>query len=115
MSIRNPTSFQITCLPIAIAILLIHSGCNLKFEHDPEKTVTIEITGSMTDDERDQIGEILKGMTDGTSHMLTSSWAGEKATIKLSPVFDVEAFSRKINFGKVTEVDGRTVKVEFVK
>lgn len=47
--------------------------------------------------------------------MMTSSASGDKMTVELSPVEDIDAFSRKINFGEVIEVDGRTVKVKFVK
>jgi hypothetical protein len=75
----------------------------------------VEITGVDNEDDRDEIQETLKGMTDGSSHLMTSSSSGKKMTVRLSPVKDVQAFSRKINFGEVTQVDGRTVRVEFVK
>lgn len=115
MSAQFTKPVRHTALVLFAAVLLTQIGCNFKFEHDPAKTVTIEITGISNDADRDKIDETLKGMTDGSGHMLTSTWTGDKTTINLSPVTDVEAFSRKINFGKVTEVDGRTVKVEFVE
>jgi hypothetical protein len=36
-------------------------------------------------------------------------------TFELSPVNDVEAFAKKINFGKVTEVKDRRVIIELEK
>jgi hypothetical protein len=100
---------------VLLAVLLPQSGCNLSFEQDPATTVTVEITGVDNDSDRENIQETLKEMTDGSSHMMTSSSFGDTMTVSLSPVEDAEAFSKKINFGKVTEVDGRTIKVEFVK
>ncbi len=115
MSAQFPRCFRCAVLSVLTAILLTQSSCNISFDQDPAKTVTVEITGVNDDDDRDEIGETLKGMAEGSSHMMTSSWSGDKMTVKLSPVGDVKAFSRKINFGEVTEVDGRTIKVEFVK
>ena len=110
-----PRFFPCVVLPILAAFLLTLSSCGISFEQDPAKTVTVEITGVNDSKDRDDIQETLKGMTEGSSHMMTTSSSGDKMTVKLSPVGDVEAFSQKINFGKVTEVDGRTVKVEFVE
>ena len=115
MSAQSSRRFRCAALPVLAAVLLTQSGCNFSFEHDPAKTVTVEITGINDDDDRDEIGETLKGMTDGSSHLMTFFSSGDKMTVELSPVGDVKAFSRKINFGEVTEVDGRTIKVEFVK
>jgi hypothetical protein len=36
-------------------------------------------------------------------------------SVKMYPVTDVEAFSRRINFGTVTDVSDRTVKVQYAK
>ena len=115
MSVQSPARFRYAALPILAAVLLTLSSCNISFEQDPAKTVTVEITGVNDDVDGDEIRETLKGMAEGSSHMMTSSSSGDKLTVKLSPVGDVEAFSQKINFGKVTEVDGRTIKVDFVK
>ncbi len=100
---------------IVAAIVFSLAGCGISFEHDSAKTVTVVITGISTAADREEVGETLQGMTDGSSHLMTSSSSGSTMTIKLSPVTDVEAFSRKINFGDVTEVKDRTVKVTFVK
>ena len=89
--------------------LLSLPGCN----QDPGVTVTLEITGISDQDDRKDLLETLKGMTDGSSHSMTSNWSGDRMTIKLSPVSDVDAFVKKIGFGTVTDVSGRTVKVDF--
>ena len=116
MSVQSPTRvFRCATMPVLVASLLTLSSCNISFEQDPAKTVTVEITGIHDDDDRDEIQETLKGMTEGSSHMMTTSSSGDKMTVKLSPVGEVKAFSRKINFGEVTEVDGRTIKVTFVE
>lgn len=115
MSVYSPSHPRCAAVLVLVAVLLAQSSCNLSLEHDPAKTVTVEITGLESQDDGDEIRETLKGMTDGSSHLMTSSSSGEKMTVKLSPVGDVQAFSRKINFGEVTQVDGRTVKVKFVK
>ena len=115
MSAQFSRCFRWAILSVLTAILLTQGGCNISFDQDPAKTVTVEITGVNDDEDRDEIGETLTGMAEGSSHTMTSSWSGDKMTVKLSPVGDVKAFSRKINFGEVTEVDGRTIKVDFVK
>jgi uncharacterized lipoprotein YajG len=89
-----------------IAVLLL-AGCS----YGPEQTVTIEITGTMDDAEQDQITEKLKTMTDGSGHSMSSFSSGNSMTIELAPVSDVQAFADKIDFGEVTAVEGRTVKV----
>lgn len=106
--------FRCAALLVVAGVLGTCTGCNLKFEHDPAETVTLEITKLTNDADRDQIQKVLKGMTDGSSHVMTSSWSGDSMTVRLSPVSDVKAFARKINFGEVTAVDGRTITVEFV-
>lgn len=107
--------FRCAALTMLAVGLLTQSSCNISLEHDPAKTVIVEIAGVKDEKDRDEIKETLTGMAEGSSHMMTSSWSGDKMTIKLSPVGDVKAFSRKINFGKVTEVDERTIKVDFVE
>ena len=101
-------------IAILLAFAFVLKGCGINIEHDPAKTITIEISDISLETDRDRVKEILKGMTDGSNHLLTSTRSGDKMTVKLSPVTDVKAFSRQINFGKVTEVNERSVKVEFV-
>ncbi len=96
-----------------VAIVFSQSGCNLHF--DPATTVTVEITGIRAQSDRDKVFKTLTGMVDGSSHMSSSSSFGDTMTVKLSPVSDVKVFSQKIKFGHVKEIDGRTVKVQYVK
>ena len=116
MNVKFPSHyFRCVTLPMLAAFLLTLGGCNLSFEQDPATTVTIEISGINDDDDCEEVQETLMGMADGSSHSMTTFRSGDKMTINLSPVGDVRAFSRKINFGEVTEVEGRTVKVRFVE
>ncbi len=85
------------------------SGCG----YGPERTVTIQISGVADADAREQIQEKLKTMTDSSGHSMSTSSSGDSMTVKLAPVDDVEAFAKKIDFGKVTDTDlqQRLVKV----
>jgi len=114
MSVQTRKCCRHAALPMLAAVLFALGGCNVNFRPDPATSVTVEIAG-ISGDDREDVRETLQGMVDGSSHTMTSSWSGDTMTVTLSPVADVKTFSRKINFGKVTEVDGRTVKVEFVK
>lgn len=80
------------------------------------QNVTVEITGVPTDDtKRDKIIEDLKGLTDSDGNgfnSYSSTYSGNQMTVNLSPVKDVDAFSKKISFAKVTKVEGHTVKLE---
>lgn len=95
--------------------LALQTGCGLSLEHDPAKSVTVEITGIDNEGDRESVSETLKEFVDGNSHMMSSFYNGQTMTmtITLSPVSDVDAFSKKIEFGEVTSVEGRTVKVTF--
>ncbi len=77
----------------------------------PENTVTIKIMGVTDDATKDAIKDKLKTMTDG-GHSMSLMKMGGVLTVELSPVKDVEAFARKIDFGTVTEVKDRTVTVQ---
>ena len=94
--------------------LFLNVGCN-PFAHDPEQTVHIEISSITEQAERDEVHEILKGMTEGSGHVITTKRDRDTLLIKLSPVRDVQAFARRINFGQVTEIEGRTVRIEYIK
>jgi len=104
---------KLSCILIILAILLL-PGCN-PFKHDPEETVTIEISSISKSTEREEVLEILRGMTDTAGHRMSIRSDGDKMTIILSPVSDVQAFARRINFGHVVKIDDRTVKIEYVK
>ena len=85
----------------------------VSMQQNPASTVTVEITGISSEVDRDAVKEKLKGMTDGSSHSITTMWSGGKMTVTLSPVTDVKKFAAGLDFGEVTEVDGRTVNVAF--
>ena len=104
----RPGTIFLIALYGALACL---SGCGIS--QDPQTTVTIVIAGIDNDDARDEVREVLQGMTDGASHFMTTHSMGDEMTVRLSPVRDVEAFSKKINFGEVTAIEGRTVMVEY--
>jgi hypothetical protein len=101
---------------LLVAVMLLGlAGCNLSFEHDPEKTVTVEISGISEDSDRDRVEENLTNITQGAMHTMTASYSGGEMTVQVSPVTDVEKFVQGINFGKVTEVKDRTIRVQFIK
>ena len=101
---------------LLLLAVVISGGCNINFEQDPAETVTVEISGISDEADRESVQETLTGMTDGSNHFYTSSYSGDQMSISISPVSDVEAFAKKINFGNVTNVDvaSRTVTVEFI-
>lgn len=98
----------VACLLLLCAV----PGC-VKFE--PDKTVLIEVT-NLEEADRTEVTEILKTMYDEDAGAKRSEarYDGHVLTVKMYPVSDIEAFSRRINFGTVTEVSGRTVKVRYV-
>jgi hypothetical protein len=93
------------------AFVTAAAGCS--FKHDPAKMVTIEVTGATTEADRDRIQEAVKKWVDGSSHVMTTMHSGGTFSIDLSPVTDVDAFVKKIDFGEVTKVDGRKISVTF--
>ena len=108
---RRSCNFTQSSFALLLAgMLILLNGCN----QDPAVTVTIEISGVSAESDQDDIKETLEGMTDGSSYSIYSRNFGSKMTINLSPVSDVDAFVEKIDFGTVTEVSGRTIKVDFV-
>jgi hypothetical protein len=96
-----------------VALGLTATGCN--FKHDPAKMVTIVITGISADADIERVKETVKKWTDGNSHLMTTNHDGGTLSIDLSPVTDVDAFVKKINFGEVTAVDGRKISVTYKK
>lgn len=112
------TNLNMVSRSVGIAVfavcLMILPGCNISFQQDPAKTVTVVISGIPDGEASELIHETLIGMVDGSSHMLNSRTNGNEMTVSLSPVSDVKKFSKKINFGKVSSVEGRTVKVDYV-
>lgn len=107
---RTLSSVLAACLVLVCSL----PGC-VKFE--PDKTVLVEVTGLIAEADRDEVLEILKTMYDkgAGAKRSQSRYAEGLLTVKLYPVSDVEAFSRRINFGTVTDVSGRTVRVQYVR
>lgn len=106
--------FRILSCLLLITACLLFTGCN-PFKQDPEKSVTMEISSITESSEREEVMEILRGMTDGSGHSMTVRSDRDTMTVTLSPVSDVQAFARRINFGHVDKIDGRTIKIEYVK
>lgn len=85
---------------------------------DPNTLVTIVIAKKLSNAEQDQImdqvSELLKDTDDVEIEMKKQ---GETSIVKISPVTDIEAFSKKIKFGKATKVDPKTrsITVELEK
>ncbi len=103
-------------LIVAIATFAICSivQFDLSFEHDPATSVKLIISRIDGEDARQSIKDTLEDMIDGSVQMMTTKIAGDTMTTTLAPVSDVDAFVKKINFGTVTEVDDRNIKVDYV-
>ena len=103
-------------LMLLLTVMLLGlAGCNLSFEHDPAESVTVKISGISEDSDRDRVQENLADITQGSMHMMTSTSSGSEMTVEVSPVTDVKKFVQGIKFGKVTEVQDRMIKVQFIK
>ena len=111
LQIHSPGIMRLL-LPVMLLGLV---GCNFSLEHDPAETVTVKITGVSEQSDRDRVKENLEDCIQGVMHMMTSNASGSEMTVQVSPVTDVEKFVQEIKFGKVTEVQGRTIKVQFIK
>jgi hypothetical protein len=103
---------------LAVFATLAATGCRL--QHDPAKAVSIEVSGiaSPTDQERakqgiDRAQKQSKKWSDGSSNVMTWSEAGQQMKVEVTPVSDIDAFVKKIDFGEVTGVEGRTIKVAY--
>lgn len=102
-------------LGIAAFSICSIGGCDLSLEHDPATSVKLVISGIEGEDARQAVKDALEDMTDGSGHLMTSKIVGDTMTTTLSPVSDVDAFVKEIDFGTVTEVDGRKIKVDYVR
>jgi hypothetical protein len=102
----------------ASATALSSIGCRL--QHDPSKMVTIEISGIPDGKESERVLERIdeaqkqsKKWTDGSSNVMNWNGTGQQMTVEMAPVSDVDAFVKKLDFGRVTAVEGRKIKVVF--
>ncbi|MCA9006744.1 MAG: hypothetical protein KDA70_15830 [Planctomycetaceae bacterium] len=76
---------------------------------DPNQLVTIIIEKKLTNAEQDPIIEqILLSVDDSEQVNIEPMAEGETTIFKISPVADVEAFAKKIKFGKPAKVDPKT-------
>ena len=97
-----------------IVVLLVAStiglsGCGSSAK---ENMITLQISGVRDRELRDQIASRLPELVESASPSITSDWTGETMTVELSPVEDVEAFARRIDFGVARVVDSGTIVVE---
>ena len=119
MNALSKSRFQGAAFAVFAAIILTQCSCNIGIEMDPATTVTVKISGVKVGGNlfavKETIEERLRAMADSADPLMTSSASGDRITVTLSPVKDVSAFARQINFGEVTDVDGRTVMVRFLK
>lgn len=85
---------------------------------DPNQIVTIVIEKKLSNAEQDPIIEqILLSVDDSEQVNIVPMAEGETTIFKISPVTDVEAFAKKIKFGKPAKVDTkkRSITVELEK
>ncbi|WP_291168388.1 hypothetical protein [Gimesia sp.] len=85
---------------------------------DPNQIVTIVIEKKLSNAEQDPIIEqILLSVDDSEQVNIVPMAEGETTIFKISPVTDVEAFAKKIKFGKPAKVDAkkRSITVELEK
>ena len=91
----------------AVAVLALFSGCG----YPPEKTVLLEITGVEDDRMSEAVQTILLSLVDeGTGHSISASGM-DPTFVRLAPVSDVERFRKRISFGAITAVEGRTIEL----
>jgi hypothetical protein len=98
---------------VGILLLACASGCSM--ESDTKLTITVIVTGVTDKADSEQVEKSLKDLVSGPVRYTSSTWAEGTLTMHLSPVSNFREFSEKIKFGKVTELQGNTVKVEFAK
>ncbi len=74
-----------------------------------ESLVTLHISGA-DEATREAIQDQLPALVDGgRAYALTSQMQGDRLTVVVAPVQDPGAFAKKINFGTVRRVRGRTI------
>jgi hypothetical protein len=80
-------------------------------QYGPDLTVQIKITNIADANTRQYILDRLPALTGSKNHRMQSRSSGKTTTVLLAPVKDAQAFAQKINFGKVTSVNGRVITV----
>jgi hypothetical protein len=119
MTAQSKSRFKGATLAVFAAVILTQCGCNIGIEMDPATTVTVKINGVKTGGDafavKKGIEERLQAMAASTEPLMTSSMSGDTMLVKLSPVGDVMEFARQISFGEITDIEGRTIVVRFLK
>lgn len=87
-------------------------GALVRQKYGPEETVKLEIIGVTNDAAKQQITKQLQKMADSRNNRISYRQVGDTLIVELSPVKDVERFTKKIRFGTVTSVEARQVTVE---
>jgi hypothetical protein len=90
------------------------AGC---IKSDPDKNVTVVVVGIESAADQKEVIEILERMYDKERRYkrFKSQFRDNQLTVEMEPVTNVETFARRIDFGTVTEVTGRTIKVTYAK
>lgn len=112
----SPKHIQIAALSFSFVIFSIFGfgGCELSLNHDPATSVTVVISGIDSDESRQTVKSKLEETTDGAGHMMSTRVSGSTMTPTVSPVSDVDAFVKKIDFGTINKMDGRNIEVDYV-
>ena len=83
---------MLPCLALMAAMLFTTSGCNISLEQDPATTVNLVISRIESEVARADLTDTFTRMSDGSGHMMSSKTVGDKMTVVLSPVTDVQSF-----------------------
>jgi hypothetical protein len=94
-----------------LALVSLLAMCTVGCE-SPDRTVTLALRGIDNDRTWDILLTIVPKLADEDNYSLSCSWDQSHSYISLSPVRDVEGCARKIRFGKVERIDGRTIYVQ---
>jgi hypothetical protein len=80
----------------------------------PEETLTINVHGASDAEATQRVNKapvaIMKTL--GGNWRVSFSTIGDKTIFTVSPVSDPKAFADKIEFGKVSRIEGRSIDVE---
>lgn len=78
----------------------------------PPNAVILHIDGIADENTREAISEKLDGLAMDDDHLLAHKMSrGDRMSVLVMPVADAQAFSQRLDFGKVNSVKGRTIHV----
>jgi hypothetical protein len=80
----------------------------------PEATVTITVHGAVDSETKQRFNDAIIAIVKsaGGNWRVSHSNIGDSTMFTVGPVTDVKSFADKIDFGKVTRVEGRSIDVE---